>query len=348
MPRDPLISVILPVYNGERYLPEAVESILSQTFSNFEFIIINDGSTDNTGPILDQYQQQDARIKLCTQANQGLIASLNTGCSMSRGRYIARMDADDISLPERFERQVEFMEEHKDIGILGSRVDFIDADGKYQKTWQLPLRPAVVRWSLLFGCVVAHPSVLMRNEVIAELGYYRMQALHIEDYDLWTRALAITNIANLPEVLVKRRTWNKNVTSQNAIAQGESVTKVAQAMISGLLGSDIDPDRVAKLLGIGNGDHSTLTSIEEIESVAALIEQIHGSFQEQTSLDHNDVRQISRDVGRKLAILATNASKISLSTGFNMLIQAQRSDPRVLLRFISKGARMLVSRANER
>ncbi len=335
---------MLPVYNGERYLSEAIESVLGQTFSNFEFIIINDGSTDNTGSILDHYQQQDARIKLYTQANQGLIASLNTGCSMARGRYIARMDADDISLPQRFKRQVEFMEEHADIGILGTRVDFIDADGKYQKRWRLPLRPAVIRWSLLFRCAVAHPSVLMRNEIVKELGYYRTQALHIEDYDLWTRALAITNIANLPEALVKRRSWDENVTSQNAKTQRESVAEVAWTMISDLLGSDVDRGRVSKLLRIDQGDYSALASIAEIESVAALIGQIHESFREKTSLDRSEAHQISRDVGRQLAILAANASKFSLSTGISMLVQARRSDPRIWLRFIAKGARMLVSR----
>src|SRR4030042_1971241 len=102
----------MSVYNGEKYLKEAVESILNQTFRDFEFIIINDGSTDGTGAILASYQQKDARIRIYNQENQGLIASLNRGCQLARGEYIARMDADDISLPQRLQRQLDYMEAH--------------------------------------------------------------------------------------------------------------------------------------------------------------------------------------------------------------------------------------------
>src|SRR5918996_2481069 len=114
----PKVSVVMPAYNAAVYLDEAVTSILNQTFREFEFIVINDGSTDDTVSILDKYEKSDSRIRVYHQENQGMIAALNRGCRLARGKYIARMDADDISLPRRFERQLEFMEGHPQIGIL--------------------------------------------------------------------------------------------------------------------------------------------------------------------------------------------------------------------------------------
>src|ERR1700680_111125 len=120
------VSVVMSVFNGERFVSEAIESILHQTFHDFEFIIINDGSTDGTADILSRYQNSDPRVAVHDQQKKGLVQSLNTGCGLARGRYIARMDADDIAFPERLERQINYLEQNPDIALIGSSVNVID------------------------------------------------------------------------------------------------------------------------------------------------------------------------------------------------------------------------------
>src|SRR4051812_26679567 len=128
MAASPTVSVLMAVYNGEQYLREAVNSILSQTFKDFEFIIIDDGSTDRSPELLASYARADSRVKLISRPNKGLTKSLNEGLHAARGEFVARMDGDDISLPERFERQVSYLREHPEVVLVGSRVEFIDPD----------------------------------------------------------------------------------------------------------------------------------------------------------------------------------------------------------------------------
>lgn len=221
MSNPPAISVVMAVYNSAAVVAEAVDSVLNQTFRNFEFIIIDDGSTDSSGDILRQYAQRDARIRLYAQENCGLIASLNRGCRLAQGRYIARMDADDISLPPRFEKQFRFLEEHLEIGVLGTWIQDIDERGRPIIEWPVPADPIVVRWFLFFGNCIAHPSVMMRRDLMERLGYYRPDAIHVEDYDLWIRAAEVTGLANLPEVLVRYRVSAGSVSGRNEIVQKE-------------------------------------------------------------------------------------------------------------------------------
>jgi len=215
MNNGPALSVVMPVYNAEGFVHEALESILKQTFKDFEFIIVDDGSTDKTGEILLEYAQRDDRIRLYTQENSGLIASLNRYCRVAKGRYIARMDADDISLPTRFEKQFRFLEGRPDIGVLGTWIRDMDPKGTLHTVWPVPTDPAVIRWFLMFGNCIAHASVMMRRDVLERAGYYRPKALHVEDYDLWIRVSELTGVANYPEVLVYYRLSDDSVSGRN-------------------------------------------------------------------------------------------------------------------------------------
>ncbi|HAS7841575.1 TPA: glycosyltransferase family 2 protein, partial [Vibrio cholerae] len=134
---SPKISVVMSVYNGEKYLGEAIDSILKQTFSDFEFIIINDGSTDKTLEIIKSYMKKDDRIVLVSRENKGLIVSLNEGLDLAKGQYIARMDADDISIKSRFEKQIEFLDSNPDIGVCGTWVEVFGENIKSKK-WKMP------------------------------------------------------------------------------------------------------------------------------------------------------------------------------------------------------------------
>lgn len=200
----PRVSVLMPVYNGEKYLVEAVDSILNQTYRDFEFIIINDGSNDNTDRILCRYQQQDKRIRIINhERNQGLISSLNEGIDMSRGEYIARMDCDDISLPLRFQKQVEFMDQHREVAICGT---WFKTFGLQKRTVCYPVDSKEICCTYLFSSAIGHPTVIIRTEVFRNNRvYYDPLYAHAEDFELWSRCSRSMLIANIPEVMLLYR-----------------------------------------------------------------------------------------------------------------------------------------------
>lgn len=204
MSKAPAISVVMSVYNGARFLPQAIESILQQSWSDFEFVIVNDGSTDETWSILESYCSQDSRIRLTDQENRGLTASLNRGCSLSQGKFIARMDADDVAMPRRLEWQMDFMATHPDVGVLGGAFELIDGAGKNLGVSWLPLEDREIRRMLLDSTAFLHPSVLMSHSALARVGGYR-EVKYAEDYDLWLRLAEQTKLANLQEVIHQYR-----------------------------------------------------------------------------------------------------------------------------------------------
>lgn len=297
MTTAPLVSVVMPVYNSEAYLEQAVESILNQTFSDFEFIIVIDpGSTNETAAILDGYT--DPRIiRLHNLEYRGLTHSLNRGIAAARGKYIARMDADDISLPRRLERQVHCMEAYPDIGLLGTWIEDIDENGKPIGVWRAPTTPALIRWSLLFGTCLAHPSVIMRRSVIQRVGSYNPEALHAEDYDLWSRMSFETQIANLPEVLVRLRVHTGSISSRYSERQEQTVVQVARSAIWKVLGGDVSTDTVVCLRRAIRG--LPLHASDQVRSVALLIRQLY-QFYDKFSPSASETRQVSLDAAEKM------------------------------------------------
>jgi Glycosyl transferase family 2 len=210
MSNSPAISVVMSVYNGAKFLPEAVDSILRQTWSDFEFVIVNDGSTDETWSILEGYRSQDSRLRLVDQEKRGLTASLNRGCSLSKGEFIARMDADDVAMPRRLEWQMHFMATHPGVGVLGGGFELIDAAGKRLGVSWLPFEDHEIRQLLLDCTAFLHPSVLMSRSVLARVGGYR-EVKYAEDYDLWLRLAEQTKLANLRKVIHQYRVHPEQV-----------------------------------------------------------------------------------------------------------------------------------------
>lgn len=208
----PKVTVLMPVYNGEAYLNEAIESILSQTFEDFEFLIINDCSSDNSKEIIKAYK--DKRINFVeNETNIGLSSILNKGLDIAKGEYIARMDQDDISLPDRLQKQVEFMDKNPEIGICGSFIEKFGAEtgiGKY------PLINDLIKINLLFYSALAHPTVMFRNSLLRKYNLkYNPEYEYAEDYDLWSRCIKHFKIANLNEVLLKYRMHIKGMSLSN-------------------------------------------------------------------------------------------------------------------------------------
>ena len=226
MNRNPAISVILPVYNAEAYVREAVESILAQTFTDFELIAINDGSTDGGGAILRELAARDTRIVLIERPNDGLVSALNDGVESARAELIARMDADDVAMPERFALQHARMVEEPELAVLGSFFNIIEKDGSIIQLYNdIPLTPAEARSaSADGGFLVAHPTVIMRRDAVLKAGGYRKACRHAEDYDLWLRMIDLGyDIANLPQPLLNYRKHGANVSVVHEETQGRSV-----------------------------------------------------------------------------------------------------------------------------
>lgn len=215
----PMVSVVMSVFNGERFLREAVESILDQSFRDFEFVIIDDGSNDRSGSILDFYESSDARVKVHHQDHRGLIESLNRGCNLAQGKYIARMDADDVACKDRLMWQVEFMETHPEIAVLGGAVEWINAVGKQLGVHSNPAEDRKIREDLLRRCPLWHPTVLLRREAFVSAGGYRRPMADAEDYDLWLRISDNSQFANLERVVLKYRIHASQVSMRKRASQ---------------------------------------------------------------------------------------------------------------------------------
>jgi glycosyltransferase involved in cell wall biosynthesis len=199
---SPLVSVIMPVYNCENYLNEAIDSILSQSFINFEFLIINDGSTDDSGKIINNYS--DIRIIYHEfEMNEGLIKCLNFGIQHAQGKYIARMDADDISLPNRFAIQVDYLEKNPLIGVCGSFVKFFGQD---DRVWEPPCHSNQIKAGLINGSMISHPASMIRSEILKLNNIiYNEEFYPAEDYYLWLQLSTVTDFHNIPRILLKYR-----------------------------------------------------------------------------------------------------------------------------------------------
>ena len=229
---SPRITVALSVYKNAEYLAEALDSILAQTFADFELVIVDDGSTDQSSAIIDRYTANDPRIRVIRQGNQGLVASLNHIIAVARAPYIARMDGDDIALPERFARQVAFLDAHPDHGVIGTQIWTIDAQGhrRSEPPVDHPLSADVIAAALPTASPLCHPSVMMRRDVLKAAGGYRPAYRHCEDYDLWLRLAEQTRIANLPERLHLYRYSPSQVSHRHVLAQryGVAVARLAR------------------------------------------------------------------------------------------------------------------------
>lgn len=239
----PEISVLLCVYNGEAYLVECLESILNQSFTDFEFIIVNDGSTDRSLELLTEFAQKDNRIKLINKTeNSGITASVTEGLKHCRGKYIARMDQDDVSLPDRFLKQHHYLESNPQIDVLGSSLAFIDRDGNLTgKTLIRPTDPMVIRLQMYYRCVIHNPSVLMRT------AYYKNYNLNsqekdyraADDYSFWLRENSRHLYANLEEPCLLYRVHQKQTSSEKSRVQMDETLRSAQLAYHELIGRRI-------------------------------------------------------------------------------------------------------------
>ncbi len=214
MIHKPIVSVILPAYNAEKYLSAALESILAQSFTDFECIVIDDCSTDSTWSIAQQYADRDARVKvLKNEKNLKLSGTLNRGIHLATGKYIARMDADDWSYPERLAIQVRYLNDHPDTGICGGSMEVCNEKLNVQGRRAYNLTDQVIRKKIFFYSPFSHPLVMMRKSVLDMVGYYREEYNPAEDYELYFRIGEKSLFANVPDTLLKYRVVPHSMTT---------------------------------------------------------------------------------------------------------------------------------------
>ena len=271
---EPVTSVIMSVYNGEQFLKQAIESILVQTLPNFEFIIINDGSTDRTGEILEHFI--DRRIVRINQDHSGLTRALNRGLLAARGDYIARIDADDMAQPDRLEKQLSFLRNNPDVMLAGSNCHNIDSNGTILSTTDFPCENAHIKWRLLFHNCIPHSSVMFCKDEIMKLGGYDNAITCAQDYDLWLRVAEKYGIANLKEPLALYRIPHGDAISHASAEKQKQMAEQIQRATFKKLHFPLENrwDEVQELCRLLYFD-GTVTNIMAIE---ALLAQLHNAF----------------------------------------------------------------------
>ena len=207
----PAVSVLLPVYNGERFLREALDSMIGQTLSDFELLVVDDGSTDGTRAVLQEYA--DPRLRVVSTLHGGLVAALEAGLAQARSNLLARMDADDVSLPARLERQIGVLDANPRLGLVGCGVEVIDEQGNVKEANSLPSRDRDLRRRLLLRNPFAHGSVVLRRDALQRAGGYSSSYGANEDYDLWRRIAREWELAAVPDVLYRYREHGSGVTA---------------------------------------------------------------------------------------------------------------------------------------
>ncbi|AZB31071.1 glycosyltransferase family 2 protein [Chryseobacterium balustinum] len=246
----PKISVIMPVYNGEKYLKEAIDSILKQTFANFELLLINDGSTDLTEAIIGSYDDERI-VYIKNEKNLGLIKTLNKGLDLAKGEFIARMDQDDISHSERFEKQLIIFEKNTEIGVCGTLfTPFNNSNNKEYNTIEHPELHKSIKIQLLALCIVGHPTIMMRKNAVGNFRYDEsFQAA--EDYELWTRLVTSTQFYNIQESLLQYRIHDTNMSVLENSTQVNNAKKITGNQLKniGIENSDFNIEQCQILLG---------------------------------------------------------------------------------------------------
>lgn len=287
---NPAISVLMPVYNGERFLKEAIDSILSQTFTDFEFIIINDGSTDNTENIILSYKDERI-VYIKNDVNLKLIKTLNKGVDLARGKYIARMDADDISLPTRLEVQYKFMERHPELAAISSWVNYISDKNKIigKSTYYSCTSSIAILYASLFRTPLSHPSSFIKTNILRSIKYSDIpSALHIEDLVLWnTMLLQNYRLMNLKERLVNKRVDDNCITYKYKLSQAKNKIYFLQKQINAIL--SLDTELIKPLVLPQPLDYHTIL---KVQSFIYLIKRNFIKLY-QKDLNSSDVRQIN-------------------------------------------------------
>ena len=331
----PKVSVLMTVYNGFPYIKDAISSILNQSFSDFELIIIDDASTDETANTIEIFN--DRRIRYFKNStNMGITRSANRGLSLAKSPYIARIDADDVSLPERLARQVEYLDQNQDIGVVGSAIREIDTKGRFLRSWNPPTSPQLIKWSLNLFDPIAHSTVLMRRKLVEQVQGYANEMETVEDYDLWRRLSKITKIANLSDVFGLIRRHSTNITKIRSGFHRERRIKVSQLMISDYLNKEISYETVRQIIDL------EFDNKEDVQASAKVLSNLMRKGLNDCSGRPQDRQFIKQYAALRLLSISING--LNEKIYWKLLLSSGKLDPYVFWRaFNSKLDHLLLN-----
>lgn len=295
------VSVILPVYNGEPYLKDAVESILTQEFSNFELIAINDGSTDGSVEVLESFR--DSRVKIVNQANRGLALTLRRGVEMACGEYVARQDQDDLSLPSRFTKQLAFMDAHPKCGAVGTWSVILKDGQLTHRGHSHPTGNGRMQVMSLFDSYFVHSSVMLRRSMVLAADSYPTAPDRNppEDFDLWSRMSRNCEFSNLPEPLIHYRELAGSISRIKADLIATRVHAIACANISHLVGLPATDLAVNDLVAIVRHDQSQLSGQATRQDSAVLVSQISERLISRFPDDRDEILMACNDLNKMMS-----------------------------------------------
>lgn len=313
----PIVSVIIPVYNASKFLEAAVQSISSQTLANVEIIAINDGSTDGSDVILDRLSSSDPRIKVVHTENRGIVSALNSALSLASGRYIARMDGDDIALPDRLRVQSEFLESHLDHSYVGSLFQVIDDNGGLGHLQRGQSATKQTDFSVFppYVASVPHPTLMVRRDHLIQIGGYRDAFPHAEDHDLFIRLSRLGKARVIPELLLQYRIHSGSVSTKHSAVQLDSALR-AQAVGLIAMRTGSEPVGVTSSLSLDDivRDRDGLPTAAAWESLSALRQVEH-------DLDRRDAPAAWRSLARLALSIVTGAQALRSADAFGRMLK---------------------------
>ncbi|MCP4351741.1 MAG: glycosyltransferase [Desulfobacterales bacterium] len=321
----PTVSIIMPVYNGELYLKEAIESILNQTLTDFEFIIIDDGSSDATRDIIKSFH--DKRILLlCNDKNIGLTRSLNIGLNSASGKYIARQDADDVSLPIRLQKQVSYLRAYPDVALLGTWAKCIDEKGNVLREIRPTANKTLLRWRMMFNNRIIHSTAMFDSQKIKQLGGYDEKADFARDYELWRRIMNHYDVAQLPEILILWRNHCKSITAGFFDKQEEKINQIVHENIQAMLNKKILLDDVRALRELLN--NRSVKSAELLKNASDILQEVYFSVAKKRKADKGVIK---KDYARMARMIAANHANVRRKGSFDILQNSIRADKSLVM-----------------
>jgi glycosyltransferase involved in cell wall biosynthesis len=292
----PQISIVMSVYNSRRFIDQAVESVLEQSFEDFEFIIIDDGSSDDSMDIVRSYGDERIRI-IENEGNLGLTASLNRGIESARGDYIARIDADDVWVNYKLDVQIDYMKINPGVGVCGTLANIIDEKGEIIRKTNFPARHKAIIWSMIFVNPISHSSVMAKTE-LTKKNRYNENIKKSQDYELWSRLSPQTRINNIPERLVSLRRHSETISNTQSGEQLSFALKIANDHICRIFGHDFRRDGFEIFI---SGKANTIT---ELYSAKDFINRAYKEFLIKYNPDSAEKSEIKREYAVRLGALA--------------------------------------------
>jgi glycosyltransferase involved in cell wall biosynthesis len=325
---NPRVSVITPVYNTAAYVRQAVASILAQTFQDFEYILVNDASTDESGQILEEFAAQDSRIRLLVNpTNLNASGAMNRGLAAARGEFVAVLDADDLAHPERLARQVAYLDAHPEVGVVGAGVTKIDAEGKASQVWEYPTDPLIARWHLLYGAPVIHSAACIRRALMEQVKGYSLTHRYANDFTLYIDLAALTQITNLPDQLVSYRVHDRQISATYRKAQSGEVWLAMLRQFAERLQLRFPLDDVSLFFQAARGNN--VEDGARLRQAADMLSLVVHKFAEVERADADQTARLYAYVARTLLRCAWHLHKPDRPAAQYALAVACQLDPRL-------------------